>query len=79
MGFLNGILEREHGFFILGTIILRKMKKKEKITSNGYSHYDKKFYGWKLNPDKAFKYTDPEILARLDPLPNFRRMQKVDV
>jgi hypothetical protein len=55
------------------------MKKKEKLTSNGYSHYDKKFYGWKLNPDKAFKHTDPEILARLDPLPNFRRMQKVDV
>lgn len=55
------------------------MRVKDKLTSNGYSHFDKKHFGWKLNLDKAFKHTDPEILVRLDPLPIFSRMNNKDI
>ena len=29
--------------------------------------------GWKLVPQRAFKNTEPEILAKLDPLPELAR------
>ena len=50
------------------------MRIREKLISNGYSHYEKKHFGWKLDQEKAFKCTDPNILIRLDPLPNIKRM-----
>jgi len=39
------------------------MKKNKKLETNGYSSYEKKHYGWKMNTKKCFKFTSPDILS----------------
>jgi len=50
--------------------ILSKMKEQGKISSAGYSRITKQFYGYKLNPQIAFKNVSPDIISTLEPKPD---------
>lgn len=59
--------------------VISDMIKKEKISKIGYDRQKKQFLGYKLNSEKAFEYTHPEVLLTLSPIPDvriLRRLQK---
>ena len=56
--------------------MIRHKKYVEKV---GYDKNRKRFLGFKVNGEQAFKNVHPDILLRLDPRPEFGWMQRKDI
>lgn len=52
--------------------ILDEMERQHKVYRAGFSQLNRKFLGFRLNPDVAFRNVHPDIISALDPKPVFK-------
>ena len=59
--------------------VLKPMRENKKIESAGFDFQRRIHKGYRVNPEKAFDHTHPDILVRLEPRPLIKRFNKPDV
>jgi hypothetical protein len=57
--------------------VIEDMIKKEKISKIGYDRQKKQFLGYRLNLEKAFAYTHPDVLLSLSPIPDVKILRRI--